>query len=160
MFTKPVSLPGSPSLAHSAEMARREKISADYLVIGAGAMGLAFADEVLNMSAGTGNDDTKIVMVDRRAKPGGHWNDAYDFVRLHQPSYSYGVSSMVFGSNDKDLCSKPQLLAYFELALKKMVETGRLVSVSTRVRGGLCLCWMMDWSMRSASRRSLWMPHT
>eukprot|EP00090_Calanus_glacialis_P021792 TRINITY_DN3361_c0_g1_i3.p1 TRINITY_DN3361_c0_g1~~TRINITY_DN3361_c0_g1_i3.p1 ORF type:complete len:480 (-),score=120.89 TRINITY_DN3361_c0_g1_i3:15-1286(-) len=79
------------------------------------------------MSAGTGNDDTKIVMVDRRAKPGGHWNDAYDFVRLHQPSYSYGVSSMVLGSNDKDLCSKPQLLAYFELALKKMVETGRLV---------------------------------
>ena len=68
-------------------------------------MGLAFADEILNMSAGTGNDDTKIVMVDRRAKPGGHWNDAYDFVRLHQPSYSYGVSSMVLGSNEK-ICAQ------------------------------------------------------
>jgi len=107
-------------------MARKEKITTDYLVIGAGAMGLAFADEILNMSAGTGNDATEIVIVDKRAKPGGHWNDAYDFVRLHQPSYSYGVSSMPLGSGDKDLCSKYQLLAYFELALKKMVDTGRL----------------------------------
>merc|ERR1712013_661013 len=107
-------------------MDRKEKIITDYLVIGAGAMGLAFADEIINMSAGTGNDATEIVIVDKRAKPGGHWNDAYDFVRLHQPSYSYGVSSVPLGSGDKDLCSKYQLLAYFELALKKMVDTGRL----------------------------------
>jgi len=107
-------------------MARREKISTDYLVVGAGAMGLAFADQIINMSAGTGHDATEIVIVDRRAKPGGHWNDAYDFVRLHQPSYSYGVSSMPLGTGDKDLCSKHQILAYFELALKKMVDTGRL----------------------------------
>merc|ERR1712179_190553 len=107
-------------------MARKERIITDYLVIGAGAMGLAFAYEILNMSAGTGNDATEIVIVDKRAKPGGHWNDAYDFVRLHQPSYSYGVSSMPLGSGDKDLCSKYQLLAYFELALKKMVDTGKL----------------------------------
>ena len=25
-----------------------------------------------------------VVMVDRRARPGGHWNNAYPFVRLHQ----------------------------------------------------------------------------
>jgi len=107
-------------------MARKEQITTDYLVIGAGAMGLAFADEIINMSAGTGNDGTKIVIVDKRANPGGHWNDAYDFVRLHQPSYSYGVASMVLGTGDSDLCSKAQILAYFELALKKMLETGRL----------------------------------
>jgi len=107
-------------------MGRQEKISTDYLVIGAGAMGLAFADEILNMSAGTGHDATEIVIVDKRAKPGGHWNDAYDFVRLHQPSYSYGVSSIPLGSGDKDLCSKYQILAYFELAMKKMIDTGRL----------------------------------
>ena len=70
--------------------------------------------------------EQEIILVDKRAKPGGHWNDAYDFVRLHQPSYSYGVSSMLLGSGDKDLCSKPQILAYFELALKKMEDTGRL----------------------------------
>ena len=34
---------------------------------------------------------SEILVVDRRAKPGGHWNDAYDFVRLHQPSLYYGV---------------------------------------------------------------------
>ena len=29
----------------------------------------------------------------RRAKPGGHWVDAYEFVRLHQPAAFYGVTS-------------------------------------------------------------------
>ena len=29
----------------------------------------------------------------RRAKPGGHWMDAYEFVRLHQPAAYYGVNS-------------------------------------------------------------------
>jgi NAD(P)-binding Rossmann-like domain len=59
----------------------------DYLVIGAGAMGLAFADEMLTRS------DAHITIVDRRHAPGGHWNDAYPFVRLHQPSVLYGVES-------------------------------------------------------------------
>ena len=59
----------------------------DYLVIGAGAMGLAFADELLTRSA------ARITIVDRRHAPGGHWNDAYSFVRLHQPSLLYGVES-------------------------------------------------------------------
>jgi hypothetical protein len=59
----------------------------DYLVIGAGAMGLAFADELLTRSA------AHITIVDRRHAAGGHWNDAYSFVRLHQPSVFYGVES-------------------------------------------------------------------
>ena len=33
---------------------------------------------------------------------------------------------MNLGTGDKDLCSKFQILAYFELALKKMVATGRV----------------------------------
>ena len=53
-------------------MERKIKISTDYLVVGAGAMGLAFADEVIQMSNGTGNDSTEILIVDRRAQPGGH----------------------------------------------------------------------------------------
>ena len=72
-------------------MESKKTIITDYLVIGAGAMGMAFADEIINMSGGTGNDDTEIVLVDRRANPGGHWNDAYGFVRLHQPSYMGSV---------------------------------------------------------------------
>jgi hypothetical protein len=33
------------------------------------------------------------VIVDRRHGPGGHWNDTYPFIRLHQPSAYYGVNS-------------------------------------------------------------------
>ena len=31
--------------------------------------------------------------------PGGHWNDAYSFVNLHQPSAFYGVNSLPLGAN-------------------------------------------------------------
>jgi len=55
-------------------------IEADYFIIGAGACAMAFVDELLTHS------NSSIVMVDRRDNPGGHWNDAYPFVRLHQPS--------------------------------------------------------------------------
>ena len=44
----------------------------DYLIIGAGAMGMAFADEIFS-----NQPKAKLTIVDRRAKPGGHWNDAY-----------------------------------------------------------------------------------
>jgi cation diffusion facilitator CzcD-associated flavoprotein CzcO len=35
-----------------------------------------------------------VIMVDRRHAPGGHWLEAYPFVRLHQPSAYYGVNSL------------------------------------------------------------------
>jgi cation diffusion facilitator CzcD-associated flavoprotein CzcO len=68
-------------------------IDTDYLIIGAGASGLAFADTLLDELP-----DAHITIVDRRGKPGGHWNDAYSFVTLHQPSAFYGVNSMPLGS--------------------------------------------------------------
>ena len=37
--------------------------------------------------------------LDRRHGPGGHWNDAYPFVRLHQPSAFYGVPSRNLGED-------------------------------------------------------------
>ena len=42
-------------------------IEADYLVVGAGAMGLAFADTLVSES------DATVVVVDRNDQPGGHW---------------------------------------------------------------------------------------
>lgn len=104
-------------------MGEKVTITTDYLVVGGGAMGLAFADEMLNMPGG--QDNVEIVMVDQHAKPGGHWNDAYDFVTLHQPAKYYGVNSMDLGQSNTDLASKYQILAYFELALKKLQDTGR-----------------------------------
>ena len=68
-------------------------LEADYLVIGSGAAGMAFTDSLITET------DAQIVMVDRRAAPGGHWNNAYAFVRLHQPSVFYGVNSMPLGSD-------------------------------------------------------------
>lgn len=71
-------------------------IETDYLVVGAGASALAFTDALL------GGADVEVVIVDRRARPGGHWNDAYPFVRLHQPSATYGVSSLALGGDTID----------------------------------------------------------
>ena len=64
----------------------------DYLVIGAGAMGMAFTDALIDHA------DVHVTLVDRRHGAGGHWQDAYPFVQLHQASVFYGVASTVLGS--------------------------------------------------------------
>ena len=71
-------------------------VRTDYLVIGAGATGMAFTDALVTDS------DATVVMVDRRHAPGGHWNDAYPFVRLHAPSAGYGVNSVPLGRDRID----------------------------------------------------------
>ena len=96
-------------------------LECDYLIIGAGATGLAFIDELIH-----GSRDIKAVLVDKRAKPGGHWVDAYSFVRLHQPAAWYGVNSKVLGNGGADLASKSQILAYYELVVDDLKATGRL----------------------------------
>jgi hypothetical protein len=72
------------------------EIETDYLVVGAGATGMAFADALVAES------DADVVLVDRRHRPGGHWLNAYPFVQLHQPSAYYGVNSRVLGQNRVD----------------------------------------------------------
>ena len=71
-------------------------LDADYLVVGAGASGMAFTDALVAESEGD------VLVVDRRHRPGGHWNDGYPFVRLHQPSAYYGVNSRALGSDSID----------------------------------------------------------
>jgi hypothetical protein len=72
------------------------EIETDYLVVGAGASAMAFVDVLLAES------DARVVLVDRRHRPGGHWLDAYPFVRLHQPSAIYGVASRPLGQDRID----------------------------------------------------------
>ena len=109
----------------------RSTLSCDYLVIGAGALGMTFVDEMLTAS------DATFVMVDRHHLPGGHWNDAYPFVRLHQPSAFYGAGSKVLGSNRIDesgfnrgyyeLASGAEVLSYFEqLMRERFLPSGRV----------------------------------
>lgn len=85
-----------------------EELTADYLVVGAGAAGMAFADALLEHS------DATVAIVDRRQAPGGHWQDAYPYVRLHQPSAFYGVSSMPLGRDTRDAAGTNA--GYYELA--------------------------------------------
>ncbi|GEP38263.1 hypothetical protein NPS01_19260 [Nocardioides psychrotolerans] len=66
-------------------------VDVDYLVIGAGASGMAFTDALID------HCDARVALVDRRAQVGGHWRGAYPFVRLHQASTFYGVASTLLG---------------------------------------------------------------
>ena len=92
----------------------------DYLVIGAGARGMAFADHIIH------HDPTATVaLVDKRSQPGGHWVDASPFVRLHQPALYYGVGSTVLGSGGRDLASKSVILDYYQRVQQKLEATGR-----------------------------------
>ena len=106
-------------------------IQADYLVVGAGAVGMAFVDTILTESEKT------IAIVDDRAKPGGHWNDAYPFVTLHQPSLMYGVASVPLSSGRiervglnaglHELASGDRVLAYYGEVMKHhFLPTGRV----------------------------------
>jgi hypothetical protein len=110
---------------------RDRVIDADYLVVGAGALGMAFADTVLHES------DATVAMVDRYGAPGGHWTRAYPFVRLHQPSAFYGVNSKPLGRNEKDtatwnaglfeLASGAEVVAYFDqLMQQEFLPSGRV----------------------------------
>ncbi|MEM7100036.1 MAG: NAD(P)-binding protein [Pseudomonadota bacterium] len=73
-----------------------ELIETDYLIVGAGASGMSFADVLVSQS------DFEVTLVDRRHQPGGHWVDAYPFVQLHQPSAYYGVNSKPLGQDRID----------------------------------------------------------
>src|SRR5512136_2880569 len=86
---------GSIVPAMSRDRAAR-RVETDYLIVGAGALGMTFADQLLTDS------DASMVIVDRHHMPGGHWNDAYPFVRLHQPSTYYGVNSSPLGDDQID----------------------------------------------------------
>jgi NAD(P)-binding Rossmann-like domain len=106
-------------------------LETDYLVVGAGAASMAFVDTLLDES------DARVVMVDRRDRPGGHWNDAYPFVRLHQPSAYYGVGSRALGHGVVDatglnrgmqeLASGAEVLDYYDQVMsQRFLPSGRV----------------------------------
>lgn len=112
-------------------MPHLEQIVTDYLVVGAGAAAMAFCDELLSHS------DATITIVDRRHAPGGHWIDAYPYVRLHQPSAFYGVSSERLGQDAIDatgtnagyyeLADADQIRAYYARVMdRRFLPTGRV----------------------------------
>ena len=115
----------------------------DYLVVGAGASGLAFADTLI-----AEDPDATLAIADKHARPGGHWNDAYSFVRLHQPSAFYGVNSLALGQGETDadglnsgfleLATGAEVSAYFERVMERvLLPSGRVTYFpSTEYLGG------------------------
>lgn len=105
-------------------------IDVDYLVVGAGAAGMAFTDALIDHS------DARVALVDRRHGVGGHWLEAYPFVRLHQSSAFYGVASTLLGGGRlqehgpeaglQERASQPEIVAYFDRVLDRLRETGRV----------------------------------
>src|SRR5512133_4121056 len=103
----------------------RSAIEADYLVVGAGAAGMAFTDAL------TQHADVRVALVDRRPGPGGHWLDAYPFVRLHQASSFYGVASTMLGSGSiqgqgpeaglHERAGAAEICAYYQRALNEQL---------------------------------------
>jgi hypothetical protein len=107
-------------------------LEADYLVVGAGAVGLAFTDALVNYA------DVNVVLVDRRHGVGGHWLNAYPFVRLHQASSFYGVASTRLGEDrlQKDgpeagmheRATAPEICAYYARVMRERLLASGQVS--------------------------------
>jgi hypothetical protein len=106
-------------------------VEADYLVVGAGAAGMAFTDALIDHA------DVRVALVDRRHSVGGHWLEAYPFVRLHQASAFYGVASSLLGGGRvqqhgpeaglQERASHADICAYYgRLLSDRMLESGKV----------------------------------
>ena len=105
-------------------------VDSDYLIVGSGAVGMAFADVLFHETS------ARLLVADRHHGPGGHWNDAYPFVRLHQPSAFYGVNSRPLGSEARDatrlnlgMCNRAtgaELVSYYEQLMQIFLASGRV----------------------------------
>jgi hypothetical protein len=106
-------------------------VQADYLVVGAGAAGMAFVDSLIH------NAEVHVAMVDLRHGAGGHWLDAYPFVRLHQASEFYGVVSTPLGDGGLQAdgpeagmhhrAPAAEIVAYYARVLESMVVGGQVM---------------------------------
>jgi hypothetical protein len=111
------------------------QLTCDYLVVGAGAAAIAFIDTLLTRHPST---SIKIVLVDKNPIPGGHWVNAYGYVRLHQPSIVYGVASRQLEGNWMKLllgrltlpwnhrASKDEILGYYASYIQDKVAAGQI----------------------------------
>src|SRR5262245_20531035 len=106
-------------------------LTTEYLIIGSATDGMSFEDQLIPVT------NVAMVLIVLHHMPGGQWNDAYSFVRLHQPSAFYGVGSRQLGSNRIDvsglnrgyyeLASGPEIVGYFDrLMHERFLPSGRV----------------------------------
>jgi len=104
--------------------------------VGGGASGLAFADALVAEA-----ENVEVTVIDRRQAVGGHWLNAYPFVRLHTPSAYYGVNSLALGEDRVDRLGEnagyyeratvEEVREHFAEAASRLTGTGR-VRILTR----------------------------
>ena len=108
-----------------------QRVEADYLVVGAGATGMAFTDALIDHA------EVRVALVDRRHTVGGHWLDAYPFVQLHQASSFYGVASTPLGGGRiqrvgpeaglSERATVSEICAYYgQVLADRMLASGRV----------------------------------
>ncbi len=108
------------------------QVDVDYLVVGAGAMGMGFTDALIDHAP-----QVRVALVDRRHGVGGHWLEDYSFVRLHQASSFYGVASTVLGGYRVqtggpeaglwERADQPTIVSYYaDVLANRMVGPGRV----------------------------------
>ena len=107
------------------------RIETDYLVVGAGASGVAYVDALVAET-----DAVEVTLIDRGHAPGGHWLHAYPFVRLHSASAYYGVNSLPLGHDRVDRvgdnagyyerATGREICDYFADAADRLIATGRI----------------------------------
>jgi len=106
-------------------------LTADYLIVGSGAMGMAFADVLVEESNAT------LIIIDKYPAPGGHWNHAYPFVALHQPAAFYGVKSRELSNGEIEtsglnegygsLSSLDEIQSYYKAVMEdQFLPSGRV----------------------------------
>ena len=92
---------------------------------------MAFVDALVDHA------DVTVAMVDRRHGVGGHWLDAYPFVRVHQASQFYGVASTLLGDGRvqqdgpeagmHERSTAPEVCAYYARVLReRLLASGRV----------------------------------
>src|SRR4051794_36148449 len=94
-------------------------------------MGMAFTDALIDHA------DVHVTLVDRRHAAGGHWQDAYPFVQLHQASVFYGVASTGLGtgavqhegpeSGLQERARRAEIQHYYdEILYRRFIGSGRV----------------------------------
>lgn len=123
--------PRSHATARRRKPLAMRSLQTDYLVVGAGATGMAFTDALIDHA------DVHVTLVDRRTTAGGHWQDAYPFVQLHQASLFYGVASTALGHGEvqqhgpeaglQERARQPEIQGYFDDILRRrFLGSGRV----------------------------------
>ena len=113
-------------------------VEADYFVVGAGALGMAFADAL------TDHADVRVALVDRRHGVGGHWLEAYPLrppapgLRLLRgridPARRWQLQQSGPEVGLQERATQAEILAYYLRMLDRMVESGGRVPPQLRVR--------------------------